>query len=65
MSSGLMQPDGVPSDLRKRSVGTIELQDGRGRRHTVQVEDLSEADRALAEQFGYKPVRMPFISHQS
>lgn len=56
MASGLTQPEGISGDLRKRSVGTIELQDGRGRRHTIQVEDLSEADRALAEKFGYKPV---------
>jgi hypothetical protein len=44
-------------ELRRNSVGTIEIQDARGRRRTVQLDELSSADRALAEQFGYKPVR--------
>ena len=57
MSSELAQPDGNTAHLRKRSVGLIELQDSTGRRNTVQLEDLTEADRALAEKFGYKPVR--------
>ena len=55
-SSGLQA---VPLDdgmLRKRSVGTVEIQDDQGRRKTVQLDELNEADRALAEQFGYKPV---------
>ncbi|KAI9689655.1 MAG: hypothetical protein M1820_010125 [Bogoriella megaspora] len=56
MSADLRQPEGNLSQLRKRSVGAIELQDSSGRRNTVQLEDLSEADRALAEKFGYKPV---------
>lgn len=43
--------------LRKRSIGTVEFQDASGRRKTVQLDELNEADRALAEQFGYKPVR--------
>lgn len=49
---------GVVDDghLRRRSVGTIEIQDRSGRRKTVQLDELSAADRALAEQFGYKPV---------
>lgn len=42
---------------RRRSIGTIEMTDDKGRRKTVQLDELSEADRALAEQFGYKPVR--------
>lgn len=49
----------VPIDegeLRRRSVGTVEIQDSHGRRRTVQLDELSAADRALAEQFGYKPV---------
>lgn len=53
------------STMHKRSVGAIEMgADGRGRRSTIQVEDLGLADRALAEQFGYKPVRpqMQFYS---
>ena len=43
--------------MRKRSVGTVELQTPDGRRKTVDVGDWSAADRQLAEQFGYKPVR--------
>lgn len=41
---------------RKASVGRIELQDDNGRRRTIQLDDLNDADRALAEKFGYKPV---------
>jgi amino acid permease (GABA permease) len=43
-------------DLRRRSVGTVEIQDAQGRRKTVQLDELNAADRALAEQFGYRPV---------
>ncbi|KIW49180.1 hypothetical protein PV05_10880 [Exophiala xenobiotica] len=49
----------VPLDegnLRRNSVGMLEIQDSHGRRRTVQLDELSAADRALAEQFGYKPV---------
>jgi hypothetical protein len=42
--------------LRRNSVGLLEIQDAHGRRRTVQLDELSAADRALAEQFGYKPV---------
>lgn len=42
--------------MRKKSVGTVELQGPNGVVRTVNVEDLSEADRALAAEFGYKPV---------
>jgi hypothetical protein len=45
------------ADLRRHSVGTVEIQDAKGRRRTVQLDELNAADRALAEQFGYKPVR--------
>lgn len=41
--------------LRHRSVASIEAAYG-GRRQTVHLEDLSAADRELAEKFGYKPV---------
>ena len=44
-------------DLRKRSVGAIEVNDPQGRRRTIDVSNLNEADLALAEQFGYHPVR--------
>ncbi|KIW25121.1 uncharacterized protein PV07_10785 [Cladophialophora immunda] len=43
-------------ELRRHSVGTVEIQDAQGRRRTVQLDELNAADRALAEQFGYKPV---------
>jgi hypothetical protein len=51
-----IEPGHAAEDLRRRSHGVIELQDDKGRRRTVQLEELSEADRALAEKFGYKPV---------
>lgn len=44
------------SELRRRDVGQVEMQDEHGRRRTVDLADLNDADRALAEQFGYKPV---------
>jgi hypothetical protein len=47
--------------LRRNSVGTVELRDAKGRRRTVQLDELDAADRALAEQFGYKPVRKTFL----
>jgi hypothetical protein len=47
---------GNNAELRHRSQGVIELQDDHGRRRTVQLDELSEADRILAEKFGYKPV---------
>lgn len=43
-------------ELRRHSVGTVEIQDAKGRRRTVQLDELNAADRALAEEFGYKPV---------
>ncbi|KAI4139366.1 MAG: hypothetical protein LQ340_008010 [Diploschistes diacapsis] len=42
-------------DLRKRRVGAIEVNDPHGRRRTIDVSNLNEADLALAEQFGYHP----------
>ena len=42
--------------MRKRSVGGIEMNTADGRRATVDLNDLSLADRELAEKFGYKPV---------
>jgi len=47
----------MESELRKRNTGAVEILDEKGRRKTVQLEELGEADRALAEKFGYKPVR--------
>jgi hypothetical protein len=41
-----------------RKGSAIEIQDGSGRRRTVQLDELNEADRALAEKFGYKPVSL-------
>lgn len=46
----------IDSQMRKRSAGAVEILDDNGRRRTVQLGDLNEADRALAEKFGYKPV---------
>jgi hypothetical protein len=56
-SSGLQVQPLDDGSLRRRSVGIIEFQDSNGRRRTVQLDELSDADRVLAEQFGYKPVR--------
>jgi hypothetical protein len=56
MSSALEAQDVNANAIRRKSRGTIEIQDDHGRRKTVQLEELSEADRALAEKFGYKPV---------
>jgi hypothetical protein len=53
----LQPPTEAGQGMRRRSVGTIEMTDDKGRRKTVQLDELNEADRALAEQFGYKPVR--------
>ena len=48
----------TPEDLqrRKESVTAVEIQDSKGRTRSVAVGDLSEADAALAAEFGYKPV---------
>ncbi|KAK3669341.1 polyamine transporter tpo5 [Recurvomyces mirabilis] len=48
----------APADVRRRksSVGAVEMQGPGGTVRTVQLEDMSEADRALAAEFGYKPV---------
>jgi hypothetical protein len=56
-----VEPAPLPEHLRKRSVAAFELTDSSGRRRTVQLDELGEADAALAEKFGYKPVR----AHQS
>jgi hypothetical protein len=47
------------SDLRQRkqSVGAIQITDKAGQKHTVHLDELTEADRELAEKFGYQPVR--------
>lgn len=47
------------TNVRRKSHGTLELQDDNGRRRTVQLDDMNAADRELAEKFGYKPVRSP------
>lgn len=54
MATGLEAGD--VTDIRRKSHGTIEMQDDKGRRRTVQLDELSAADRELAEKFGYKPV---------
>lgn len=47
-----------PRELRNRknSVGTVELQGPGGQVRTVNLEEMTDADRALAAEFGYKPV---------
>jgi hypothetical protein len=46
------------SDLRQRkqSLGAIRIIDQSGEKHMVQLDDLTESDRELAEKFGYQPV---------
>ncbi|KAF2673074.1 amino acid transporter [Microthyrium microscopicum] len=44
------------AQIRRKSKGVIELKDEHGRRRTIQVDELTEADRELAEKFGYNPV---------
>lgn len=44
------------SRMRKSSVGTVEMQNPNGSTQVVNLEDLTDADRALAAEFGYKPV---------
>jgi len=41
---------------RKNSVGTVELQGPGGQVRTVNLDEMTDADRALAAEFGYKPV---------
>jgi hypothetical protein len=55
MKTGI-EPAMDESGIRRRSVGMMEGQDPSGRRRTVALGELNDADRALAEQFGYKPV---------
>jgi len=45
------------STLRRRSIGVIEINAPDGRRKTIDLSTLSDADRQLAEKFGYKPGR--------
>jgi hypothetical protein len=44
------------SGLQHRKQSVVELTDEKGRRKTVQLDEMSAADRELAEKFGYKPV---------
>jgi hypothetical protein len=41
---------------RKKSVGLIEISGPDGRKRTLNLQDLSDADAQLAAQFGYNPV---------
>jgi hypothetical protein len=59
VSASGMQSEWDGAGMRRRSVSIIEFQDSSGRRKTVQLDELNAADRALAEQFGYKPVSVP------
>ena len=60
-STGLEAGDMDNTQMRRKSAGQIEITDKSGRRKTVTLEELSEADRALAEKFGYKPVCLPWL----
>jgi hypothetical protein len=63
-ADGTITEDGT----RRRSHGMFETTDSHGRRKTVQLEELASADQALAEKFGYNPVRDyigPVASRQS
>jgi hypothetical protein len=41
---------------RKQSVGAIQIPDKSGQLRTVHLEEMTDADRELAEKFGYNPV---------
>jgi hypothetical protein len=41
---------------RQQSVGAIQITDKSGQKKTVQLEEMTDADRDLAEKFGYQPV---------
>jgi hypothetical protein len=41
---------------RKQSVGAFQIATENGTTRTVQLDELSDADRELAEKFGYNPV---------
>lgn len=49
-----LQP--AADDVRRRKSSVVEITDSEGRIRTVPVDELNDADRALAAQFGYKPV---------
>ncbi len=59
VSSAREQPELSQLHQRKGSAAAVELTDERGRRRTVQLDMLSDADRELAEKFGYNPVCAP------
>ena len=57
---------GAESQVRHRSAGDIEGNNPRGgRRSTIAAADLNNADRALAEQFGYNPVSSSQRNHHT
>ena len=43
-------------NVRRRSSGALEIADANGRRKTIQLDELTSADRELAAKFGYQPV---------
>ena len=57
MSTGIEHAHLSDLDHRRQSHGQIEISGPNGRRKTVDLSELSEADRQLAEEFGYKPVK--------
>jgi hypothetical protein len=56
ISSTGIDPAALRAHQRKPSAGAIEFQDATGRHTTVELDELADDDRELAEKFGYKPV---------
>ena len=53
---GTLQQPGFNEAVRRKSTGTVEISGPDGRRKTVDLSHMSDADRELAEKFGYNPV---------
>ena len=58
MAGRVGQASLTPDEIarRKESVASVEIQGPNGQVRTVAIDELNEADRALAAEFGYKPV---------
>lgn len=48
--------DVLDAQAGQKGVGAVEVVNSRGEKKTVRLDELNEADAALAQQFGYKPV---------
>ena len=49
--------DGTSEVDSSSVVSAVEAEDGRGRKGVARLDKIIGADRALADKFGYKPVR--------